>query len=56
MLSGYITGSRSAFDVEDILASPGIDVSHQTPYEREQRSGPSFTDVIRRNRQSPDDK
>jgi len=52
----YYRFSLSLRDVEDILAYRGIDVSHQTIHEWEQRFGPLFADVIRRNRPRPGDK
>ena len=52
----YYRFSLSLRDVEDILAYRGVDFSHQTIHEWEQRFGPLFADVIRRNRPRPGDK
>ena len=52
----YYRFSLSLRDIEDLLAYRGIEVSHQTIHEWEQRFGPLFADIIRRNRPKPGDK
>ena len=50
MRLGYIITSLSLRDVEDIVASREITVSHETIDNREDKFGPLFADETQRNR------